>query len=291
MVHTIKNGAMCATIDTLGAQLQSLTAADGTEYLWYGDPAYWGSRATNLFPYVGRLTDGSYIHKGERYEMTQHGFAKRMEFSVTHAEESKIIFTLTDNEETLACFPFRFAFSVIYELDDSTLHITYRVENNGDDTMHFGLGGHPGFRLPLESGKCFEDYRVTFAQPCHPARALLSPAYQMSGVEAPYPLENDTTIPLHHDLFDDDAIILHHFDKTVTLSAGEGTRGVRLHLPKMNYLGIWHAVKTDAPFVCLEPWVSLPSRDSIVEDFSQQGDLVALEAGGIYDNKWSITLL
>ena len=30
MVHTIKNGAICVTIDTLGAQMQSLTAADGT---------------------------------------------------------------------------------------------------------------------------------------------------------------------------------------------------------------------------------------------------------------------
>ena len=290
MLHTISNDFLKVTIDTLGAQLQSITAADGTEYLWYGDKTYWGSRATNLFPYVGRLTEGSYLCNGKRYSMTQHGFAKRMEFTVTEQTEQKIILTLTDNEETRECFPFRFAFSLIYELDGATVRYTYHVENHGENTMYFGLGGHPGFRLPLEDGKTFEDYRLTFARPCHPGRALLSPAYQMSGVETLFPLENDTTLFMRHALFDDDAIILHHFEKTVTLSAGEGTRGVTLHMPKMNYLGIWHAVKTDAPFVCLEPWVSLPSRDGVIEDFSQQSDLVSLDAGKIYSNEWSITV-
>ena len=63
-----------------------------------------------------------------------------------------------------------------------------------------------------------------------------------------------------------------------------------MHFPRMNYLGVWHTVKAEAPFVCLEPWVSLPSRDGIVEDFAQQGDLVALDAGETYKNKWSITV-
>ena len=291
MLYTIKNEKLSVVIDTVGAQMQSITASDGTEYLWYGDAAYWGSRATNLFPYVGRLTDGEYIHNGKRYAMTQHGFAKRSEFSAVQESDTMVRFTMTDDEATRESFPFRFAFSVIYELIDASVRITYRVENRGEDTMYFGLGGHPGFRLPMEEGKVFEDYCLTFDKPGHPSRALLSPAYQMSGVEELFPLEDDRILPLRHDLFDDDAIILHHFDKTVTLSAGEGSRGVKLHIPGMNYLGIWHAVKTDAPFVCLEPWVSLPSRDGIVEDLSQQADIVALEAGGTYDNAWSITVL
>ena len=31
--------------------------------------------------------------------------------------------------------------------------------------MIFGFGGHPGFNVPLEKGKHFEDYRLRFAQP------------------------------------------------------------------------------------------------------------------------------
>lgn len=291
MLYTIKNEAVSVGIDTLGAELQSITDADGTEYLWYGDAEYWRNRATNLIPYVGRMTDGTYIYNGKKYPMGPHGFARNMEFAVQQESDTCVAFTLTDTDETRECYPFRFAFSVIYTLVGAELRIIYRVENRGENTMYFGLGGHPGFRLPLEEGKCFEDYRITFAQPCHPSRALLAPSYMMSGVETLYKLENDTTLPLRHDLFDDDAIILRHFDKTMTLSTGEGSRGVRVHIPQMPCVGIWHTVKKDAPFVCIEPWVSLPSRDGVVEDISQQSDLIALAAGKTYENEWSIALL
>lgn len=290
MLYTISNDKIRVSIDTLGAEMQSITASDGTEYLWYGDRTFWGSRATNLFPYVGRLTEGKYHLGGKSYAMTPHGFAKRMEFAVTEQSESRIVFCLTENEETKEIYPFDFKFYLIYELDGATVYVTYQVDNRNDETMYFGLGGHPGFRLPLEEGKSFTDYRLTFSQPGLPARALLAPSYQMSGTEVSYPLENDTTLPLRHDLFDDDAIILNHIDKTVTLSAGEGTKGVTVHFPGMDYLGIWHTVKAEAPFVCLEPWVSLPSRDGVVENFAQQGNLVALDAGETYRNKWSITV-
>lgn len=290
MLYTISNDKIRVSIDTFGAEMQSITAADGTEYLWYGDKTFWGSRATNLFPYVGRLTEGRYTLGGKSYAMTPHGFAKRMEFAVTEQSDDCIVFCLTENAETKEIYPFDFKFFLIYKLDGSTVHITYQVDNRSAETMYFGLGGHPGFRLPLEEGKSFTDYRLTFSQPGHPARALLAPSYQMSGVEVSYPLENDTTLPLRHELFDDDAIILHHVDKTITLSAGKGTKGVTVHFPHMNYLGIWHTVKAEAPFVCLEPWVSLPSRDGIVEDFAQQGNLVVLGEGETYKNKWSITV-
>ena len=82
MLYTIHNSDMTVTIDGLGAQLQSITAAGGTEYLWSGDPAYWSSRAPILFPYVGRLTDDTYTCDGRAYQMTRHGFARRTEFSV-----------------------------------------------------------------------------------------------------------------------------------------------------------------------------------------------------------------
>ena len=222
MLYTIKNESMSVTIETLGAELQSITGADGTEYLWYGDAEYWRGRATNLFPYVGRMTDGNYIYKGKKYPMGPHGFARNMEFAAQQESESSVTFTLTDTAETRECYPFSFTFSVVYTLVGAELRMIYRVENKGDETMYFGLGGHPGFRLPLEEGRCFEDYSITFEQPCRPSRALLAPSYMMSGVEEQYPLENDTTLPLRHELFDDDAIILRHFDKTMTLSAGEG---------------------------------------------------------------------
>lgn len=290
MLYTIQNSALSVTIDSLGAQLMAITAADGTEYLWNGDPAYWKGRAPNLFPYVGRLTGESYTFNGQTYQMPRHGFAKLTDFQAVDCGAANLTLRMESTEETRKMYPFTFRFDISFVLEGSTLVILYAVENLGEDTMYFGLGGHPGFRVPLEEGKAFTDYRLTFAKPSQPWQVLMSDSYMISGHEAPYPLRDGLELPLRHDLFDHDAIILKNFERTVTLSAGEGTKGVTLSCPKMRYLGIWHQPKTDAPYVCLEPWASLPSRQDVVEDFSQQNDLISLDAGERYENRWTVSV-
>ena len=288
MLHTIQNDRLRVTIDDVGAQMMSITAADGTEYLWSGESAYWGGRAPNLFPYVGRLTNDTYTIDGQRYELNRHGFARRAQFEAAEKGEDRVVLRLTDSRETKAVYPWSFAFSVGYALEENVLAVAFSVENRDIEDLYFGLGAHPGFRVPLEEGKSFTDYRLTFGKSCKPWRVEMSDSYMISGRETPYPLEGGTVMPLRHDLFDRDAVILKHMDRTVTLSAGPGTRGVRLSIPRMRYLGVWHTPGTDAPFVCLEPWVSLPSRQDVVEDFSQQSDLVTLSPGEIYTNRWTI---
>ena len=117
MLHTIENDFLRMTIDDVGAQMMSITAADGTEYLWNGDSAYWGGRAPNLFPYVGRLTDDTYTIDGQSYEMKRHGFSRRMAFETQKQAPDKVAFRITATEETKAAYPWEFAFSVAYELD------------------------------------------------------------------------------------------------------------------------------------------------------------------------------
>ncbi len=290
MLHTIQNAAMAVTVDSLGAQLMSITAAGGVEYMWNGDPAYWKGRAPNLFPYVGRLTNDCYTYGGKEYPMTRHGFAKLTEFSVLDSGAENLALRISDTEESRKIYPFSFHFDISYVLEDNTLVILYAVENRGGETMFFGLGGHPGFRVPLEEGKAFEDYRLTFACPSHPCRVMLSENYMVGGHDQAYPLVNGVELPLRHALFDQDAIILKDFERTVTLSAGAGSRGLTLSCPQMRYLGIWHQPKTNAPYVCLEPWVSLPSREGVVEDLSQQNDLISLDAGDRYENRWTISI-
>jgi len=290
MLHTIQNSRMRVTMDELGAQLMAVTAVDGTEYLWNGDEAYWRNRAPNLFPYVGRLTDGRYTYDGKTYEMTRHGFANRTRFSVPEKGEDHITLHMEDSGETRAIYPFAFSFDLVYALSGSTLSVTYRVKNRDEKEMYFGLGAHPGFRVPLEPGKTFTDYRITFSRPCRPWQVLMSGNFLISGQEVPYPLEDGRAMPLRHDLFDHDAIILKNMDRTATLWAGEGTRGVTVSYPRMRYLGVWHKPESDAPYVCLEPWLSLPSREGVVEDLSQQNDLMALCPGETYENRWTVTI-
>ena len=157
MNHTIQNEHLTVTAAARGAELQSILGADGTEYLWQGDPRYWSDRALNIFPCVARLTNGSYYLDGQLYHMDIHGIAPYRDFRLVENTGDRMTLELAADEETLQSYPRRFVFRVTYALQGGTLAVTYEVENRDERTMYFGLGGHPGFRVPLADGASFED--------------------------------------------------------------------------------------------------------------------------------------
>jgi galactose mutarotase-like enzyme len=290
MDMTIKNDLLTVIIASLGAEMQSIQDSEGTEYLWNGDPAYWTGRAPNLFPYVGRLTNKTYLLSGKFYSMDIHGFAAHMDFAVEQRRDDEVTFFIEDDAVTRDMYPFRFSFRVIYRLLGRKLSITYAVENKDAKTMFFGLGGHPGFKLPLQTGLDFEDYYLEFNESKNPVRIGFSEACFCSGYDKPFLLHNGR-LPLSHDLFDNDAVVLSGMGSRVTLKSDSGAKGVRVTYPKMTYLGLWHTPKTDAPYLCIEPWTSLPSRQGVIEDLSQQNNLISLPQGKIYENTWAIEML
>ena len=290
MTHTIQNAFLTVTVSEQGAELRSIQDAAGTEYLWQGDPTYWGDRAPLLFPFIARLTNNSYKYMGKTYPMTIHGFAAASRFSVAEKVGTRIVLELKESSETLAQYPFAFTLQVIYALEENTLQVTYHVENRDEKTMPFGIGGHPGFNVPLAEGERFEDYELEFACPCQPDRVGFTPAVYLSGHDEAYPLREDRFIDLQHELFDEDAIILKNMAREVTLRSKVSGKGLTVRYPDMPYLGIWHWPKTDAPYICIEPWSSLPSRQDVVEEFSCKSDLVHLASGKCYETAWSISL-
>lgn len=286
----LQNKQLSAEVSLLGAELMSLKTADGTEYLWQGDPKYWAGRAPIMFPWTGRLLGGQHRHQGKLYEMGIHGFARKQNFVCTAQSETAVTLTLEANEETLAQYPFRFRFSVTYALEGSRVNITFQVENLGSETMHFAWGGHPGFNVPLTEGETMADYEVEFAQVCRPDRVLFSSTNVLVDGFKPFPLEEGKKLQLSHDLFDEDAIFLAHAAKEVTMRSRKSGRAVTLAYPDMAYLGLWHAPKTDAPYVCIEPWSSLPGREGVVEDFSCRSDLLHAAPGETRQTTWTIQL-
>ena len=42
-------------------------------------------------------------------------------------------------------------------------------------------------------------------------------------------------------------------------------------------LGIWHKPQTDAPYICIEPWSTLPSYDGIVDDLETKYEMTVLK--------------
>lgn len=291
MYYTLKNDKLCLTVDSLGAQMMRLQSADGVEYLWQGDPKYWSDRAPTLFPFIGRLTNDSYRYLGKVYPMHIHGFAASMEFEAVEQTEESLTLRLSSRAETLEQYPFAFLLQIVYTLRENTVDISYQVQNLSRHTMPFGIGGHPGFNVPLVRGEAFEDYVLQFSCPCQPDRVGFSPAVYLNGQDERYPLQQDQFLELRHGLFDEDAVILKNMAREVTLRSKVSGRGVCVSYPDMPYLGIWHWPKTDAPYVCIEPWSSLPSRQDVVEEFTCKSDLIQLPAGKEYATTWSITLI
>lgn len=72
-MQTIDNGILTVKAGEHGAELQSIIR-NGIEYLWQGDPAFWGRRSPVLFPIVGSVWDGRYRVEGKEFRLGQHGF-------------------------------------------------------------------------------------------------------------------------------------------------------------------------------------------------------------------------
>lgn len=290
MTYEIKNEYLNVIMNERGAELWSVQDKEKNEYLWQGDEKYWGRRAPNLFPYVGRLTEGMYVLNGKKYKMDIHGFARDMIFEAEQISDQHIVFCLKNTEKTYEQYPCQFLFKISYELKGNKILITYDVENADDKKIYFGVGGHPGFCVPFEENTDFEDYYLEFDTVEDVKQVIFSEDCFPTGEIKKFPLKNDIYLPLRHELFDHDAIVLTDMSKRVTLKSDKSSRAISVCYPEMPYLGLWHKPKTDAPYICIEPWASLPSRKDVVEDFAAQPGLITLEHDKVYRNQISIEI-
>lgn len=291
MEYMIENDDICIRISSRGAEMQSIKKRDGVEYLWQGDPDIWRNRATNIFPYIGRLTDGVYRYQGVQYELRRHGFLPVTELAVEKTAPHSITFSLIADDKIKQSYPFDFKYQITYMLVGNEIRIRIAVTNQGQREMYFGLGGHPGFFAPPGGEGTFEDCYFEFEQPARPVQVELTETGFVSGSTKEYVLRDGRYLDLRHDLFDRDAIVLKDMSRSVALRSKVSRRAVVVTYEQMDYLGFWHTPGTKAGFVCVEPWTSLPSRDGKIEDLEEQGDLVRLEAGACYQNVWSIAII
>ncbi len=291
MMYILENDTLRVKVSSLGAELQSIRRTDkDVEYLWQGDNAYWARRASNLFPVCGRLAGGGYTYRGKRYELGSHGFARNMEWSVLHQKADSLTLQLTSNEETLAAYPFPFAVEMTYALSEDRLSVTTIVHNKGEESMPFAVGGHPGFNVPLTEGETFDDYVLEFDEVCQPLAFELAENCFFTGKMKALTLEEGCRLPLRHSLFDEDAIFVKDAAKGVTLRSTISEHSLHVAYPDYPYVGFWHCPKTEAPFVCIEPWTMGPSAENHWEDLEQKADMIHLDGGAVHRVNYTITV-
>ncbi len=291
MEYTIENAKIKVTVTDMGAEMTSLVLKKtGVEYLWQADPTYWTGHAYNLFPICGRLWDGKYTYQGNTYEMNLHGFARKTVYELAEQTDTSLTFRLTDSDVTYAQYPFHFTLLLTYTLDGASVVTTFHVQNNDEKELIYAIGGHPGFNVPLAEGETFEDYTISFAEKCEPQQLCMSETCYYLNETKPFKVRCGKSFKLSHDLFDNDAIFLTNVAEEVTLKSGVSKHFVTVSYPGMPYVGFWHKPLTEAPYVCIEPWMSIPADDGVVDDLESKRSMMRLASGAAYEQAFTITI-
>ncbi|OKP82220.1 aldose epimerase [Paenibacillus helianthi] len=286
----LRSSSAQAEISTLGAELVSFTRKDtGTEYIWSGDAAYWTGRSPVLFPIIGAVRSGEIKVQGQAYKLANHGFARRSEFTVVEASESRAVFRLTSSEHTLASYPFQFNLYITYTLNENTLKLDYRVENIDQQDIFFQLGTHPAFNCPLDENGSFSDYVLEFSETETLEREFLNSAgLRISGQSEPV-LKGGRILPLTHEMFKDDALVFQNVaSRQITLKSKLTAKSVAVSFEGFPDLGIWQ--KLNAPFLCIEPWQGFADRDTFDGELQDKEGVIALEPGATFASSLTIEI-
>jgi len=273
--HHLISDYLSVTIDSAGAEMHSIKTSQGQELLWQADESVWGRHAPHLFPIVGRLNDDTVKHNGGSYTMTQHGFARDMEFTIESSSDNHCTLLLTENDESKQRYPFKFAFRVHYELDKNTLRIGYDVTNSGEETLPFSVGAHPAFNWPLSDDADRSQHVIEFEHE-EPAdiRQLDNGLLKPQGI--PSPLDGKT-LHLKDELFELDALIFDQHKSREVVYKADNAPTITVSFADFPHLGIW--TKPGAGFVCIEPWQGHSSGTDFRGEFSDKPGSIKLQAG------------
>lgn len=256
-MHTLENETIKITVSEHGAELQSIYHKNNErEYLWQGDPEYWARRAPILFPIVGKLANNTCFVKGRDYHLTQHGFARDLDFELVEKTENKLKFMLNANEKTMLAYPYDFKLTVSYYLEGNKISVKYKVYNQSLELMYFSIGAHPAFNTNLsENG--IEDYYLDFDKEVTLKTKLIDKDVKLITHDEKLIIENKSSLDLKYSLFNDDALIFEDIN-SVTLKNKVNEHEIKMTFEKFPLLGIWtNRGKEKCPFICIEPWFGM----------------------------------
>lgn len=293
MIYTIQNEEIIVKADSLGAELKSIRKindSDGIEYLWQLNPQIWERQAPLLFPIIGRLKDEEYTYNGKTYKTAIHGFARDKEFVPYQKSENEISFTLSQDDETIKEFPFKFKLIINYKLLGNSIIKNHYVENTGAGNMYYEIGGHEGYNLALYINEKMEDYYLEFPGMSKFETYTADENVMMNKEKKSIEL-TDGKIFMSPEVFKKDALIIDTFNKrTVRLRSTQNDRGIDVEFEDFKYLGVWTKYMR-ANYVCIEPWSSLPDCNYLGKDLTEKQDIRILKPGGSENLKYTIGVI
>ncbi len=298
-METIQNAKYIVKTNHLGAEIVSIIRkSDNREYIWQAAPEYWAGQSPLLFPIVGTLWNDTYRLKGKEYTLPRHGFARRKAFELVEKKENLLRYRLTDNNDTIAVFPYHFILEVAYTLTDKGLNVLWYVKNTSNETMHFQIGGHPAFNYAnYDANAETQGYlKLDYNQQKQENDQLRCSIIGQKGcIGEERKLENvnpEGLIPIKNNTFADDAIILEQgFVNAISLlnRAQEPYLRVEFSAP---LVGIWSPRQDEfAPFVCIEPWYGRCDKENFEGEFADKDWMQHLESGKEFERSYDIIIL
>ena len=275
-------------ISSHGAELQSLIANEH-EYLWQGDPIYWGRRAPILFPIVGRLANDTLRIDGREYTMKQHGFARDAEFIYCDGKYMLV-------EDGRYNYPYAYELSASYIAEGNTLNCNWEVKNRGDKDMYFQIGAHPAFQLPEYNAS---DEKHSYIQCYDVDNNIVSPLLFNSlddGLRVPYGnpkalLNEQAILALTNTTFVNGAILIEANQVAkLALFDKQGHRVLTVTCPQADAFGIWAPNKPGCPFVCIEPWCGIADIIGFKGSINERDCIHNLASKETYYFMYSITI-
>lgn len=276
-----------------GAELVSFKL-NGEEKIHQGENSvdvngkiYWKRQWPVLFPTVGKCKKNQTIINGKAYEMQIDGFVKDMEFEPVSKLDNFHSYLLKSNKKWLDKYPYKFSLTVTYRLDENKLTSIYKVINESDIDMPFGIGGKPAFKIDLqdlENG----NYYLEFEEEEEKIHFL----YLLDGLVgteyAKNIMINKKVIPINSHTFDNNAIIMKGLksNKVSLKNKRTGKTILTVNYTGFPYLAIWS--KPKAPFICIEPWMTTPDNVKASGVFRQKTDIILLPPKQEFECKYTV---
>ena len=278
MIVTIENEYLSVSIQKKGAELCSFRSKkSGTEFMWNGDPAVWGSFAPVLFPIIGCLKDNEFYYKGKKGTVPKHGFIRNNEeLIVTQINEITVEFSFKYSAKTLENYPFMFEFKVRYQLVGPSLEVHHSIQNHSaTDPLYYSVGGHPAFRCPFYENENYEDYYLEFEQ----EETVDTWEVMKDGLISTTTkslLVQQRKLPLYSTIFQNDALILKTLkSRSVQLRSKNHSTYLQVEFNDFNYLGLW--AKPNAPFICIEPWLGISDSVNATKELIEKEGILSLK--------------
>ncbi len=275
--YQIKSNSHVATFSEMGAELCSLKEIEsGEEFIWNAENTIWNRHSPILFPIVGRLNQDKYQYNGNSFGMTQHGFARDLNFEVVEIYTDFMRFMLQSDANTLKKYPFQFKLFIEYKITDNRLTTKYTVHNPGVENLYFSIGAHPGFILPNPK---LEEFYIEFNQIEENLKSHLIESGLLTGKTEKILINQGQQLDLDSSSFSKDAIVFKHLksDK-ISLKHRKTNWEIQMQFENFPFFGIWTKYPHQK-FLCLEPWAGIADSSSFLGGFNEKEGICCAEPG------------